>query len=65
VRLESPGVLGPTLSVLSALLPGGSGAGGLACPLLLEAAVLQASPHLSRRPLIHHQTFVEEVMKVG
>ena len=59
VRLESPGVLGPTMGVLAARL-----AAGPPCPLLLEAAVLLASPHLSTRPLIQHKTFMEAVSQV-
>jgi hypothetical protein len=71
MRLESPGVLSPTMGVLAALMPGGGRdggeerAGGLSCPLLLEAAVLQATPQLARRPLIDHKIFLEEVAKVG
>jgi hypothetical protein len=72
MRLESPGVLGPTMGVLAALMPGGEERpggegrpGGLSCPLLLEAAVLQATPQLARRPLIDHKIFLEEVAKVG
>jgi hypothetical protein len=66
MRLESPGVLGPTMGVLAALMPGAEERpGGLSCPLLLEAAVLQATPQLARRPLIDHKIFLEEVTKVG
>jgi hypothetical protein len=49
------------MGVLAALV-----AGNLSCPLLVEAAVLLAgSPQLSRQPLIHHHTFMQEVVKVG
>ncbi len=59
------------MGVLAALLSGGERAGGeerpggLSCPLLLEAAVLQATPQMARRPLIDHKIFLEEVAKVG
>jgi len=67
MELESPGVLGPTKGVLAALVSGrGEGRpGGLSCPLLVEAAVLQASPQLARRPLIDAKAFMDEVIKVG
>jgi hypothetical protein len=59
------------MGVLAALMPSGGRDGGeeragdLSCPLLLEAAVLQATPQLARRLLIDHKIFLEEVAKVG